>query len=302
MANSNYQNLIENLYEGLFYVDKERRIKYWSKGAEKITGYSSSEVLDQICSEKLLCPTDTEGKKYYGESNVFTNTLANGTTKQYELLITHKDGRKIPVSIRIAPMYDVNDNIAGATQLFTDNKEHLEHMVNDSEEYENSFFDPITKLPNKVSLEMSINFKLSEFRRYNRPFGLILFEIDNYDKLSDVYGEEFDTNVLVKISKLLTKELRPFDIAGKWSVKEFALILISVKENSINIIGDRLKDIVENTEFTIGKGTVDITLSIAGIIATLNDSSKILIEKLRTTTKKCILQGGNKFQIWSPVK
>jgi len=302
MAKSNYQNIIENLYEGLFYVDKERRIKYWSKGAEKITGYSSSEVLDQICSEKFLCPTDADGRKYYGESNVFTITLANGTYKQFELLITHKNGSKVPVSIRIAPMYDVNDNIVGATQLFTDNKEHLEHLVNDSEEYENSFFDPITKLPNKVSLEMSINFKLSEFRRYNRPFGIILFEIDNYDKLSKIYGEEFDVNVLTKISKLVTIDLRPFDIAGRWSEKEFALVLINVREDSIKVIGDRLKDIIENTDLTIGKGEIDITLSIAGIVATLNDSTKLLIEKLRTTTKKCKHMGGNKFKIWSPVK
>ncbi|NQT65339.1 MAG: diguanylate cyclase, partial [FCB group bacterium] len=300
MAKSNYQNIIENLYEGLFYVDKERRIKYWSKGAEKITGYSSSEVLDQICSEKFLCPTDADGRKYYGESNVFTITLANGTYKQFELLITHKNGSKVPVSIRIAPMYDVNDNIVGATQLFTDNKEHLEHLVNDSEEYENSFFDPITKLPNKVSLEMSINFKLSEFRRYNRPFGIILFEIDNYDKLSKIYGEEFDVNVLTKISKLVTIDLRPFDIAGRWSEKEFALVLINVREDSIKVIGDRLKDIIENTDLTIGKGEIDITLSIAGIVATLNDSTKLLIEKLRTTIKKCKHMGGNKFKIWSP--
>ena len=302
MAKSNYKNLIENLYEGLFYVDKERRIKYWSNGAEKITGYSSLEVLDKICSEELLCPTDADGKHYYGVSNVFTNTLANGTTKQFELLITHKDGRKIPVSIRIAPMYDVNDNIVGATQLFTDHKGHLEHLADDSEEYENSFFDPITKLPNKVSLEMSINFKLSEFRRYNRPFGVILFEIDNYDKLSKIYGEEFNANVLVKITKLLAIDLRPFDIAGRWSAKEFALILINVREDSIKVIGDRLKDIIENTDFTIGKGEIDITLSISGIIATLNDSTKLLIEKLRTTKKKCIYMGGNKFLLWSPVE
>ena len=302
MINSNYRNLIENLYEGLFYVDSDRRVKFWSKGAEKITGYSSYEALNKIYSEDFLCPTDNDGNKRLNDSSLFVQTLKNGVSKQYELNITHKDGHKVPIAIRIAPMYDSKDEIAGATQLFTDNKDHLEHLVTDSKEYQQSYIDTITQLPNKVSLEMSIDIKLSEFRRYNRPFGLLFFEIDNFDKLSNIYGDEFDENVLTTISKLVLEDIRPFDIAGRWSEKEFAIVLVNVDEDAVNIIGNRLKDIVENTDFKIGKGSIDITLSIGGIIATPIDSSKLLIEKLQETTKKCKLIGGNKFLIWSPVK
>jgi len=302
MINSNYRNLIENLYEGLFYVDKNRRIKFWSKGAKKITGYSKLEAMNNICSEDFLCPTDAEGKKRLDDLSLFSQTLKNGAIKQYEILITHKDGHKIPIAIRISPTYDDRGIIAGATQLFTDNRDHLEHLVTDSEEYKQSYIDSITKLPNKVSMEMSIDIKLSEFRRYNRSFGLLFFEIDNFDKLDNIYGDEFDENVLTTISRLVLEDIRPFDIAGRWSEKEFAIILVNVDENSVNIIGNRLKNIVENTDFTIGKGSIDITLSISGIIATQIDSSELLIEKSHETTKKCKLMGGNKFLIWSPVE
>lgn len=302
MTISNYRNLIENLYEGLFYVDKKMCIKYWSKGAEKITGYSHSEVLEKKCSKEFLCPTDSDGKKYYGDSSLFTNTLANGSMGQYELMITHKDGHDIPVSIRIAPMYDSKDTIVGATQLFTDNKEHLEHLINCSEEFQNSFFDAATQLPNQISLEMSIGAKLNEFRRYNRPFGMLLLEIDNYEKLNKIYGDEFNVNVLIKTSKLIKKDLRPFDIAGRWSETEFIVVLVNVRKDSVKMIGNRIKDIVEESEFTIGKGTINITLSISGITATSKDSGKLLIEKLQGTIKKCIFMGGNKFRFWSPVE
>ena len=302
MASTNYRNLIENLYEGLFYVDKVGRIKYWSKGAEKITGYTSAEVFDKICSENFLCPTDVEGNKLYGISSLFTKTLANASIKQFELHIIHKDGHKIPISARIAPMYDSQDQVVGATQLFTDNKDHLEHLVEDSEEYQNSFFDPVTKLPNHISMEMSIDAKLSEFRRYNRPFGILLIEIDNYEKLSNIYGDELKVNVFTKISTLIKKDLRPFDIAGRWSEKEFAAVLVNVRDDTVVMIGNRIINIVEKAEFTIGKGKIEITLSIGGIIATPQDTAKILIEKLLDTTKKCTQMGGNKFILWSPVE
>ena len=269
MINSNYRNLIENLYEGLFYVDKNRRIKFWSKGAEKITGYSKYEAINNVCSEDFLNPTDADGKKRINDFNLFNQTLKNGMSKQYELTITHKDGHNVPIAIRIAPMYDSKDEIAGATQLFTDNRDHLEHLVTDSEEYQQSYIDPVTKLPNKASIEMSIDIKLSEYRRYNRPFGLLFFEIDNFEKLDNIYGDEFDENVLTTISELLLEDIRPFDIAGSWSEKEFAIVLVNVDEDSVKIIANRLIKHIENINFTIGKGSLDITLSIGGIIATV---------------------------------
>jgi len=303
MFNSNYRNLIENLYEGLFYVDIVGRIKFWSKGAEKITGYAWLEVMDRLCSEEFLCPVNAEGKKFYGEEfNMFTSTLLNGVMKKFELLITHKDGHQIPVAIRVAPMYDVKDSIVGATLLFTDSREHLEQLVFNSEDYQNTYIDKITKLPNKVSLETSIDFKLNEFRRYNRPFGILLFEIDKFEKLVSIYGDEFNENVLAVISTFVVEDLRPFDIAGRWSEKEFAIILINVREDSVELIGNRLKDMVEKSEFTIGKGTLDLTISISGIVATPIDSPKMLIEKLQDTVQECFVMGGNKFLPWSPVK
>ncbi|MCK4653580.1 MAG: PAS domain-containing protein, partial [Candidatus Cloacimonetes bacterium] len=54
MATSNYQNLLDNLYEGVYYVDTDKRIKYWSRGAERITGYKSSETIGKLCSDDIL--------------------------------------------------------------------------------------------------------------------------------------------------------------------------------------------------------------------------------------------------------
>lgn len=301
MARTNYKNLIENLYEGLLYVDSEGRVKYWSKGAEKITGYPSSEVFDKKFSEDLLCPIDVEGVKYIGDKNLFSITMATGNLHQYELLITHKDGHKIAISARIAPMYDSNDQIVGATQLFTDNKDKINSLIDNSEEYQKSFFDSVTKLPNHVSLEMSINAKLSEFRRYNRPFGILLIEVDEQEKLQHIYGDEFKINVLIKVSKLIVKDLRPFDIAGRWSDTEFSVILVNVRDDSVEMIGNRIRKVVEHAEFAIGQGSINLTVSIGGIIAAPHDTSKILIEKLQTTTEKCFQIGGNKYLSWSPI-
>ena len=39
------KNVLEELYDGLYILDRERVIRYWNGAAERITGFSASEVL-----------------------------------------------------------------------------------------------------------------------------------------------------------------------------------------------------------------------------------------------------------------
>jgi PAS domain S-box-containing protein len=43
-----YRDLLDNLYDGIYFVDREREITYWNKEAERITGYSQEKVLGPI--------------------------------------------------------------------------------------------------------------------------------------------------------------------------------------------------------------------------------------------------------------
>jgi PAS domain S-box-containing protein len=36
-----YQELLDNLHDGVYYMDHHRRITYWNKGAERLTGFLS---------------------------------------------------------------------------------------------------------------------------------------------------------------------------------------------------------------------------------------------------------------------
>ena len=46
------KTILENLYDGVYFVDGDRKILYWNKGAEGITGYTNSEVIGKRCSNQ----------------------------------------------------------------------------------------------------------------------------------------------------------------------------------------------------------------------------------------------------------
>ena len=44
-----YKDIIDNLYDGIYFVDRDRVITYWNKGAERITGYPAAQTIGRGC-------------------------------------------------------------------------------------------------------------------------------------------------------------------------------------------------------------------------------------------------------------
>ena len=57
-----YLDILNNISDGVYYINSGRKIEYWNKGAEILTGYSSEEVKGRICDE-VLSFEDESGAK-----------------------------------------------------------------------------------------------------------------------------------------------------------------------------------------------------------------------------------------------
>ena len=53
-----YATLLDNLYDGVYFVNRERQITLWNKAAERITGFTKAEVLGKRCADNLLRHVD----------------------------------------------------------------------------------------------------------------------------------------------------------------------------------------------------------------------------------------------------
>ena len=51
-----YRTLLDNTYEGIYFVDAARKITFWNKGAERITGFTAAEVIGSFCYDNILKP------------------------------------------------------------------------------------------------------------------------------------------------------------------------------------------------------------------------------------------------------
>ena len=49
-----YKKLAEELYDGVYFTDKNRKVVFWNKQAENITGYKKKEVIGTHCFDNMF--------------------------------------------------------------------------------------------------------------------------------------------------------------------------------------------------------------------------------------------------------
>ncbi len=173
---------------GVLVMDKDAKITFFNHPAEEITGYTKQEALGRDCCEILKselceesCPLSEVLKT---EKPVFN----------YEVVLTNKAGKQVPVNIATAPLRDSNNAIIGAVENFRDLTKHkglwakLREERNKAQQYLNIAGVIIVAITNtgKVSL---INKKGCEVLGYQEEeilgqnwFDLCVPERDRHDR------------------------------------------------------------------------------------------------------------------------
>lgn len=106
--------ILDNIADGVFTVDTNWRITSFNRAAEQITGVPASEALGKSCS-------DIFHASICGENCAIAHSICTGKPETNRCIyIQNSDGKKIPVSICAAPMYDNQGNMIGGVETFRD--------------------------------------------------------------------------------------------------------------------------------------------------------------------------------------
>jgi PAS domain S-box-containing protein len=115
------RKILNNLSEGAYIVTPDREVIFWNNGAEAITGYSAAEICGLKCRDTRLHHYDMDGNLLCenGECPAVV-AFRKGEHINSKIYVTHKSGRRIPVSTRISPITDGEDRIIAIIEIFTD--------------------------------------------------------------------------------------------------------------------------------------------------------------------------------------
>jgi len=115
--------ILDCLSDGVYVCDRERRIVYWSKSAERITGWQPGDVVGRLCLEDVLCHEDKDGNRLCGEEHCpLHRSMVTGATTTVPVIVyaRGRDGRKIPMQVTAAPIRNESGEVVGGVETFRD--------------------------------------------------------------------------------------------------------------------------------------------------------------------------------------
>ncbi len=291
-----YRRMLDNFYEGVYFVDNERKITFWNSGAERITGFSASEVLGSYCYDNILNHVDEAGNQLCIEGCPLEKTLKDGQFRESGVYLHHKDGQRVKIFIRTSPINE-GDEIIGAVEVFVDDSEKATLISNLEELKMVAMYDQLTKLPNRRYIQSHLKTKLEEFHTLDIPFGLAFIDIDHFKNFNDTYGHELGDKVLQVVAKTYESAVRQGDIVGRWGGEEFIAIFSGIDLEGLEIVTEKIRMLVERSVIREEEQELSVTVSIGATLVNDEDSIDNLIKRADQLMYESKEQGRNRVVI-----
>jgi len=278
LQKSDLINIIENVNEGVYIVNKDREILFWNKAAEKISGFAKTDVLNKLCYTNILRHVDDNNLALCSKNCPLAYTLTTDQKMKAKVYLHHKNDYRLAVNLKTFPIIHNNETI-GAVEVFSSfhNENTLKENYNELQTI--AFLDNLTNIYNRRYMEIFLSHKISEFNQFNIPFGLLYFDIDNFKNVNDTYGHNVGDEVLKVISQTGKSILRATDCIARWGGEEFVILLPGVKNVDLIDKAEKLRILIQNSNITVENSIIPITVSIGATIVSKNDTPIQVIDR-----------------------
>jgi diguanylate cyclase (GGDEF)-like protein/PAS domain S-box-containing protein len=209
------QSITTHMGEGLVVMDAAGRLSFMNPVAEQILGWSKEECMDKNMHD--LIHRRKDGISFPFEDCLSTKSSQKGEVYQVEEdWFIRKNGSLSPVSYVTSPLFE-NGEVTGSIIVFRDiskqkeDQEKIEYMA---------FHDDLTNLPNI----RYIKGKLKQDMNGQKPFALLILDIDRFKHINEALGYDFGDLILESVAKRLKEQLPSHVFVGRLTGDEFAVV------------------------------------------------------------------------------
>ena len=151
--------------------------------------------------------------------------------------------------------------------------------------------DGLTGAYNKNYLMNHITTELAFALRHRTPLSVIMFDVDKFKPVNDTYGHLAGDAILKRLAELAIATLRADDTFARYGGEEFTIVSRGATTHEAAIIAERLRTIIERTEFVYNGIHIPITVSLG--VAALPDVQATTPEELIDAADKALYRAKN---------
>jgi diguanylate cyclase (GGDEF)-like protein/PAS domain S-box-containing protein len=292
-----FRKVSNSVSEGVYRLDAERRIVFWNRAAERITGYTEPEALGKRCMDDMLRHVDGSGCELCTGGCPVSAAMADRRPREAEVFLHHKDGHRVQVAVKVIPLFD-ESAASGAIEIFADRSDRSKLLAELESLRKESLVDPLTGLGNRRYADTSVDSALRELEAEGRGFGVLMIDIDRFKNINDNYGHPVGDRVLRMIGWTLANAIRRLDTAARWGGEEFLVVAPGADVGTLAEIAERARLLVDRSWISVDGGRrVAATVSIGGAVARPGESADALVARADMRLYDCKRAGRDRVEV-----
>jgi diguanylate cyclase (GGDEF)-like protein len=219
-----------------------------------------------------LTHIDDEGHVLCKHGCPLTATLADGERREMEIYLQHKEGHRVPVFVRVAPIRDSAGNVIGAVEVFSDisSKKRLERRAGELEKI--AHHDSMTGLCNRLYTELKVAQAIQEVEQFGKSMGLLMIDLDRFKEVNDRFGHAAGDVVLRTVSNTISCSLRASDILGRWGGDEFIAVITDVDRRELRTVAEKCRRLIAESAATFENKSIRVTASFGETLISPGDT------------------------------
>jgi len=278
-----YKSLVEHHPFAVCSIDLNGRFLSVNAAFEDLLGLPNSEVQGQPCGP-LVAPECLAQAHWH-----YTQTL-QGWSQTHELVILHREGRRIETSITTAPLftggaitgiYAVIQDVSSQKALEAEREELLaqtESLLADA--LERADLDTLTGLMNHRAFHKRLEDELARAEQKGRPLSLILMDLDNFKFFNDVYGHLVGDDVLRQVAQALNACGGVGDTLARFGGDEFVLLMPgATRADALRVAGE-MREAISHLGYSPPGYDVPIPLTLSVGAACVADDGPARVDVL----------------------
>lgn len=282
------KSVFDHTSEGVFVLDNDGAYLSVNPAYARIMGCDADRLVGKLIHSLSQTPQRQEiYQRIY-------QTLREQGSWHGELLEKRLSGDYFPQWTQINAITDSHGEIkyfAGMVADISDRKkqdEKLTYLLN---------YDDLTKLANRVQFQDQLHRALMRYKDEQRPFALVLLDIDRFKQFNDSFGHDASDKLLRDIAVRLTGSVQKVDILARVGGNEFACIVECSPTFEVEKFAQRLFKAVTTAHYEIDGHEVMLSCSV-GVVLVPEDTQDIetLMRYGALAVQKAKYHGGNQIQ------
>lgn len=286
-------DFLDSLFEGAYLVDKNRKILYWNKAAERITGYAKEDILNKHCYDNILNHVDGDGNHLCHHGCPLEKSLQTIEKQHASVFLHHRKGHRVPVQVRTYPIVDHNGEASTCIEVFSDVPSKANIYKENRQLKASLYLDELTHVNNRKFIMYQLEQLISQTTLFDLSFGILFIDIDHFKSINDTYGHQAGDEVLKLVAKTLELNIRKDDFVGRFGGEEFIILLKNINKKTLLITAEKIRMLIQKSVAFYNDQALKVTISLGGTLYQTNDTLDTLIERADTLMYQAKNNGRN---------